>query len=362
MCWTYTSERLKLYSESAAVQKPILDFQDAFDEIFGQPMLFPRYAMQDLVHERSSHDRYRIGGYYSYVPKLGQVIWQSSEGATFHAYLFQTDEGRSIGYLRLPHYDGGEEEVAEFGRIMDYFQEHADALVIDQLNNPGGSPLYLYALASTLFDQPFRVPKHRVAVTHHEAAMAATMLPLFETVSCDEEAQMILGNNLRGMRVNYQMAQLFANYLQFMLEQWKIGHYITDACAMYGIDYVNPHPQHRYTKPILLLINSLDFSGADFFPAILQDNRRALLLGERTAGAGGTYFRSSHLNPFGVRCYGITTSLAVRSVGNRVLENLGVTPDVPYALTAKDLQHQGSDYKAKILSCLQTLLSSQSQQ
>jgi hypothetical protein len=42
--------------------------------------------------------------------------------------------------------------------------------------------------------------------------------------------------------------------------------------------------KNPYTKKIVVLINELDFSAAEFLAAILQDNKRATLFGESTGG------------------------------------------------------------------------------
>src|SRR5262249_32681194 len=43
-----------------------------------------------------------------------------------------------------------------------------------------------------------------------------------------------------------------------------------------------------YTKPIIILIDELSISAADIFPAMMQDNHRALLVGVRSSGGGGS--------------------------------------------------------------------------
>ncbi len=103
-----------------------------------------------------------------------------------------------------------------------------------------------------------------------------------------------------------------------------------------------------------MLTNALDFSGGDFFPAIMQDNRRATILGVRTAGAGGIV-KSFPIGQFGVGEVGATSSLAQRPNG-RPIENLGVTPDIPYELTARDLRTGFAEYRYAILKALHDLL------
>ena len=44
----------------------------------------------------------------------------------------------------------------------------------------------------------------------------------------------------------------------------------------------------RYTRPMIVLTDEFSASAADMFPAIIQDNGRAPLVGMRTMGAGGS--------------------------------------------------------------------------
>ena len=133
------------------------------------------------------------------------------------------------------------------------------------------------------------------------------------------------------------MSRFFLDFCNFIVDEWNAGHQLTDPYFLYNINHINPHPSARYTKPILVLINSLDISCGDFFPAILQDNKRAPLFGTRTAGAGGYVRPASYPNRFGVDLFRYTGSIAER-VDKNPIENLGVTPDIFYSLSEEDLQ------------------------
>ena len=43
-----------------------------------------------------------------------------------------------------------------------------------------------------------------------------------------------------------------------------------------------------YTKPIIVLIDEFSISAADIFPSMIQDNKRAILVGMRSSGGGGS--------------------------------------------------------------------------
>jgi hypothetical protein len=359
LAWQYSPEELErqpLPAAIAAMEEPT--FTNAFQSIFNPSMLTLYSQIQSLAEATYNPNTYMMGGRYSYTPTLGKVLWESPEHLPFHAYLFEMANGVKAGYVRLPHYQLKVKDVANFGILINFFEQHTQALVIDQLNNPGGSVFCLYEIASMLTEYPLTVPRHSLAITHHEAAMAATTLPNLLAISNDEEAKAVMGDVemfLQGHLGNYATAQSFVKYLQFILEEWQQGHIITDFTYLCGVDQIPPHPDQRYTKPILFLTNCLNFSSGDILPAILQDNSRAVLLGERTAGAGGTFIRATHINPFGIRNYGLTTSLVQRANG-QIIENTGVTPDVPYQLTVRDLQCHYEGYRSKILQTLQSLI------
>ncbi len=299
-------------------------------------------------------NRHALGARTSFIPELGQRTWKANKDAIFDAYIFETPSGKRIGYIRLPHYIGDEEEVEEFGLTMNFFEKRTDALVIDQINNPGGSVFYLYALASTLTNKPLHTPKHHIAMTQEEIYVANQMMPYLEQVTNDETARKVLGDSIGGYPVDFQFVRLMKQFCNFLVKQWEEGKMYSDPTFLFGVDDICPHPSYRYTKPILLLINSLDFSGGDFFPAILQDNERALVFGTRTAGAGGYVLTTSYPNHSGIKGFQMTGSLAKR-IGQQPIENLGIVPDIQYNLSATDLQEEFREYAEAIVSTVESL-------
>jgi len=320
------------------------------------------------MREETADNPFMIGARKSFVPRLGKILWRTDEDSHFDAYIFETKDGKKKGYIRIAAYDGDYAEVQEFAKIITKFQAETEALVIDQVSNPGGSVFYLYALASHLTDKPLVTPRHRLIIGEsdaHESADfllqlmrqqqggAAKLKAKKKKAKAGEEEE---PPNAGGYPVDGKFMALMVQSAQFILKAFNAGSRFTDLIHVKGVADIDPAPkaEERYTKPILLLTNALDFSGGDFFPAIMQDNKRATILGVRTAGAGGIVNAYS-VDQFGIDHLSATGSLAERPNGQPI-ENLGVTPDIPYEITAKDLRTGFAEYRWKILKALAGML------
>lgn len=346
LVWDYTPESIKKAPEETETQSlPLL--------LSYQMMASSEFTENGTLSALNPH---RIGGRKTFTPRLGKVIWESNPEDLFDAYIYLNEKNQLIGYIRIASYGAGEKHAKAFEKIISRFQKTTDGLVIDQVNNPGGSVFYLYALVSMLTDQPMATPRHQMSLVQSDVASAVEIEKLLKDVKSDQDAQKAFGTKtIGGYPVTYEFARFALNYCRFVIQEWEAGRTLTNPYHLYGVDHINPHPRVQYTHPILLLVNELDFSGGDFFPAILQDNQRVTIMGTRTAGAGGYVRKVSYPNPFGIVSFSYTGSLAKR-VGSNPIENLGVTPDIPYSLSVKDLRSNYSEYKSKINSVVQYLI------
>jgi len=354
LTWNYEPE---LVSNHFKINTSIVDKEKSFLE---QNILKPQMvsSYNDFFQSLMIKDLQagiKPGARKSFLPLLGKKWWSSGSDNTFYAYLYENECGHLIGYIRIPHYTGSTDEVFEFAKIIEYFEERSHALIIDQVNNPGGSLFYMYALAGILTDQPLYTPKHRVSISQMEVAQAIKLIPLFETIANDDDAKAVLGDLFSGHPVTHQMTKFFLNYFRFIVSEWQSGKTVTDATSLYGFDKINPSPLACYTKPILLLVNELSISCGDFFPAILQDNKRALVMGAKTSGAGGFVLRHHFPNLFGLSAFNYTGSIAER-IDKKPIENLGVTPDILYKISSVDLQSSYVEYASEINKTINSMV------
>ncbi len=317
---------------------------------------------------------FSVGNRSSFIPVLGEEIWTNPEEieetielgpfsmkkkrrTEFDAYIYKNKAGRSIGVIRIPNYSPRDAQLAvkDFGEIINKFESETDGLVIDQINNPGGGAFYLYALASMLSPEPLKTLRHKFAITPAKIARAIGEVNRLSQIETDSEIQAILGPTLQGFPVTYSLAQSLKNYFRSLIESWRQGRAISEPLFLKGLEMINPSTQAVYSKPLLVVVNELCFSGGDFFPAILQDNKRATILGHRTAGAGGLVEESEIASILGVDSFSVTTSIGERNDGNPI-ENLGVSPDIVYDLTVDDVQSGFRGYAAAIQKGIDSLL------
>lgn len=333
LTWEYTPEKLN-HGAPAFLAKETRN-------MFGRHMISPRAMSYKAEAEENT---YGIGVRNSFLPDLGERIWETAKENTFDAYLYKNEQGQLIGVVRIFGYivDDFAKAVTDFAGIMAHFQKHAAAVVVDQNHNPGGSVFYLYALASHFSDQALVVPQHQIAIQAADAAECVEMLNQLESVKTEEDAVKMFAADLAGYPVTYQLAMGVKDYCQFILKEYNAGKLLSEPYYLYGVDKINP-AKTPFTKPVLILVNELDFSGGDFFPAILQDNKRVTIAGVRTAGAGGYVLEAAVPNQFGFSGLYFTGSLAAR-VNSQPIENLGVTPDVALPMTVDDVRNGYKNY------------------
>lgn len=319
---------------------------------------FESEVQQHSKNSKDAHDLMSLGNRESPMPPLGAVTWSSAEDSPFDAYIFATPDNHSSGYIRIPSYIGGKDDAVAFAELICRFESQTDALVIDQLNNPGGMIFYMYALASMLTPSSLELPTHRMTITQEDAFFAISGLKILESLSSGDtkgSEKLGLEDTIQGYPVTEELFQSLIKHFHFILKEWNCGRSFTSAAPLFGIEKLTRHPWASYSKPILFLVNQLDFSCGDFLPAILQDNKRAVIMGTKTAGAGGYVIFHSHPNRLGISGYSLTGSIAER-LDNVPIENLGVTPDISCDLTPDDLLHHYVDYVKSVQSALDNLI------
>lgn len=328
---------------------------------FKHPMLYAPFASNYFKNQSEPN---LIGNLESFVPNLGTLVWKASH-PKINAYIFRTEEKTLVGYLRVPSYyqlsETGDsfkmsyEELTlnDLAQVIGHLEAHTEALVLDQVNNPGGLLTEAYAVSSLLTDKPLQAAPEHIQLSANLVLELHSLLEYMEMLGGFDEiiAQMVL----EPMEVDAQMVEQLKAFCRWVIAEWQKGVKYTSPCYLAGVETIKPHSVH-YTKPILMLVNELDFSCGDIVPAILQDNKRAILIGTKTAGAGGAVSSVMYPNSFSIEGFTTTWTLLKRA-DDRPIENLGVEPDLKLEITEEDLTHNFAHYKREVLAALKTLLS-----
>ncbi len=345
--WIYEKEEMEYPTVVAPVIKERkATAQELIQELkqkLNRRYLLPQFAKMQSM-ESHSQTAAVIGDYRGTLDILGtKIIWQSEPDSEFFSYIYQNEHRQNIGVLRIPSFmaygrhSNFDAAVADFANAIEAMNSYADLLIIDQMNNPGGSLFYLYALASYLTNKPLVTPREKMALNAsmiNDAHQSIRMIKQLELAGGIGDGASF---SIDGYIADNQFIYFMKDYFQFIVDQWNSGKTLTDPYFVYGVDHIAPRVHQAFTKPILLLTNRFDFSCGDFFPAIMQDNQRVVIMGENTAGAGGYVLGSASTNRLGVEGFSFTGSIGIRPSGLPI-ENLGVTPDIPYIFGRQDME------------------------
>lgn len=255
-----------------------------------------------------------------------------------------TLEDKKVGYIRFHTWSFEEPEtlIALLEEEIAYLQETTEALIIDQTSNEGGDICLGQKVAGFFIEEE----KHSVLF---QIKPTRFWLMAYENSSEKTETTAAV---IAEIRRSLEAGEELSRPISLCPEGGMVKPY-TDADG-------NPI---LYTKPKLLLIDEFDCSTGDMFPAILQDAGVVTTFGSRTIGCGGNVFTMDYigLSDFSLR---ITASLALRPKPvplpdggeTQYLENIGVTPDIPYAFSARDFHNNYRDYRKALAEAVLDLL------
>ena len=256
--------------------------------------------------------------------------------------------GRRIGYLRIPQMAPvGQTPGLLTGADLDrtyalvdqevaFFEANTDGLMIDVMRNPGGLVTYTEELLRRVIPGRFRTIGFEIRPTLswvNQYTNSLTFARLFGAPA-------------------WQITQL-EGIVRDLTSAYREQRGRTGPIAIgisTGLDIVGT--TGAYTKPLIVLVDGFSGSGGDFFPAVIQDAGRGLIVGERTSGAGG------NVVAFGAGFYSEGTTRVTQSLMNRrtdivtpdlpaapYVENIGVRPDRTLSImTRENLQRNGAPF------------------
>jgi len=191
-----------------------------------------------------------------------------------------------ICYIRISNF-GSDKVVEEFQKVFDRLDfSGIKGVILDVRYNPGGNSNYAESIISFLTDQPLKA----------SAWKSLSYIPAYRSWG--------------------------------RMTGWQEG----------GPSIIEPRKGKRFSGPLVVLTGPGTHSAAEDFLVPLQYAKRAVLVGEKTAGSTG--------NPINLPLPGggIFRVVSLRSVfpDGREFVGIGISPDVEVRPTQKDLQ-EGTD-------------------
>ncbi|WP_327281286.1 MULTISPECIES: S41 family peptidase [unclassified Streptomyces] len=258
--------------------------------------------------------------------RAGEI--SSSMPKVFRAQEVQTAAG-AFGYIRIFTFNETNVEgfINEFIRLLRQMPDRG--LILDVRDNGGG------------------------VIWNSELALQ-TLTPHRIT---PEPTQFI--NSPLNLRICRKNQEALGAWLPSMEQAVEIGATYSSAVALTPGDDANAIGQ-QYVGPVVLITSARCYSATDIFAAGFQDHQIGPVLGtdENTGAGGANVWEHKHLvelltgdpeTPYrslpkgaGMRV-AIRRSLRVGANSGTPVEDLGITPDVPYRMTRRDLMEGNTD-------------------
>jgi hypothetical protein len=250
-------------------------------------------------------------------------------------YMF---EGLRMGYLRIggfPTYSAA--QLAQLDNEINFMNANTDGLIVDVARNTGGNLCSVVDVSARLIPGRFTYTGLAFRPTLARIVAYDNQISQFRAIGAPNWAIEIL---------EFERKQLNDAYVD--------GRGLTGPMNVCTFEYPVTSAPNAYRKPMILLVDEFSFSGGDVLPATIQDNKRAKLVGMRTAGAGGSV-ENTPAGPFSETNTRVTASMMVRDVEREALgfprspfiENVGVRPDIELNyMTVENVLNAGRPYSA----------------
>ena len=273
----------------------------------------------------------------SFVLRLGK-----SPQDPFYSGIFSA-AAHTIGYIRIPSFNPTDPTAAltAFQKEIAFFQTNTEALVVDDMRNPGGSVSYLNSILSLLMPAKWRsIPFELRATSEFVEEVSSAMVS-----AASQGAPQSYLDLLQQIKDNIVAANAKMRGRTDPIP-------LDDVTIDRGPAMDSKGNILAYTKPVLVLVDDMSASAGDAFAATIQDNARGPLLGWRTMGAGGSV-EAWEAGSYSLGIATVTESLMIRKndittaeyPAEPYVENIGVRPDIEVDyMTTDNLNRNGKPF------------------
>ncbi len=243
--------------------------------------------------------------------------------------------GRTFGFIRIPTFSPSSVStaLAQFQAEIIFFQQNTSGLVIDLMNNGGGSLCYANNLVQLLSPTQFAPIPFRIRATEWWFSIFENALITAQLSGAPQLTVDALGSLFDAVQAALVVNRGMTDPIPYISPAF--------CSASGGLLYPPATDSHgnniAYTRPIVVLTNGFTLSAAESFSALLQDLKRATVFGVPTDGGGGNVVGYTNTTgPFSMGSARVTLSIEVRDhlisapglPNAPYIENIGVQPDV----------------------------------
>jgi hypothetical protein len=288
----------------------------------------PLHELQTMAGVQTRQDSAGFGFFYpvfdppsNFKIRLGFGSTDEFLTGTFKAGAY------NVGFIRIPTMSptNSTNALKQFASEIAYLKANTDGLVIDVMNNGGGSLCYTQALEQYLFTTPFRGVAYEMRATQTWVNFFSSSLTSAKTANAPQYV--------------IDAYQAYLNEVKMALSENR-GR--TGSLPVCGYTFENIAPAMdstgavaAYDKPILVLTDEFTLSSGEAFTMMLQDAGRAKVLGMRTDGGGGNpgaYNATTYSEGIARVTRTFVTRANLVSTPNfppaNHMENVGVYPDI----------------------------------
>lgn len=234
----------------------------------------------------------------------------------FQARVVLADDGSRFGFIRIDSFSLVSDDVKVFKSLLDRMNKmQVKGLILDLLNNGGGSLEAGLDMANALTEKTFIYPSMQMALNDHwlNSFRADSIYGDSETrkTLAGRVYQAMKADSATGARISRPFSS--TELSPFILNANKGSCVEQGTCLKSG------------TK-MVLLVNEMCASMCDIFASSFKDNQLGTIVGSQTMGAGGNVVMHG-FSPVTQIMLSQTESLVVDANGEYI-ENQGVMPNV----------------------------------
>ncbi len=265
----------------------------------------------------------------------------------FYSGSFKHDE-LTIGYLRIPNYSPPSIPIAlqQLDAEIAWLEANTQGLIIDEARNTGGNLCFGENIMQRLMKERFQTTGFQLR--SYWGRMAGFYNAMI---------------NAKGTNAPPEVIQQYEKVYKAMQDAYQSNRGVTEAIPICTSSLERDTARNlsgasiAYTKPVMMMVDEFSTSTADSVAAMFQENRRGVLYGYRTNGAGGNNIGLAN-GPFSEGSVGMTIGVQVRKTPvlrdgypyTGILENVGVHPDVVEDyMTRQNLLNNGATYVQRFL-------------